>query len=154
MIIRKAVVEDLPFIQSLHKKLFEYEVANFSSNLDVEYPLSEYGREYTTGLILNEIVYVVEIESKIIAYLSGTVKCANYFVLEKYAEVYNIFIEEDYRGLKIGTKLIDCFKKDCKKAGMKVIKISTQVDNIKAIKCYEKSGYKLSDMMLLCNLDE
>ena len=52
-------------------------------------------------------------------------------------------VDEKSRGEKIGTKLIDFAKNKCKESNMKIIKVTTQLDNEVAMKFYKHNGFQI-----------
>jgi len=55
---------------------------------------------------------------------------------------------ERYRGKRIGTFLVNEFKKWCQKKGITHLKVSTYFDHQKAINFYKKQGLKPIDITL------
>jgi ribosomal-protein-alanine N-acetyltransferase len=58
------------------------------------------------------------------------------------AEILNIVIDKDFRGLKIGKALINFAIEDIKKKNCKVIFLEVHKNNIIAQKLYERMGFK------------
>lgn len=73
IIIRKASLEDLSSIQQLNDNLFDLEFNNFDDTLKLGWALEKDGKEYFKDMIKNEIVFVAQIEEKIVGYLAGSI---------------------------------------------------------------------------------
>ena len=152
VIIRKATIKDLENIQNLNKKLFIREFEKYNKLLNVEWTFGEKGTKYFSDLIQNDFVYIAEVDNKVVGYLAGSIHNINVCFTEQFAEIENMYIERDYRGLKIGTKLIIKFKEYCKENKVKHIKVSAWSENIEAIKFYQKNSFEDYEKTLVCKL--
>ena len=133
VIIRKAKLEDLTFIQELNNNLFDLEVNNFDDTLKLGWPFEKEGKEYFEYMIKNEIVFVAELEEKVVGYLAGSICEQISYITEKFAELDNMCINEEYRRFGIGTLLMNEFKKYCKENNIQNIKVTASAKNSKAI---------------------
>lgn len=152
LIIKKATVCDLEKIQNLNKKLFEREIEKYNKFLNIEWTFSKNGTEYFKKLIENNFVYVAQIDENIIGYLAGCIHDKNECYTEKFAEIENMYIENEYRRLKVGSILIDYFKKYCKENKIKYVKVSAWSENVDAISFYEKNDFKNYEKTLICKI--
>jgi len=66
VVVRKAEITDLKYIQRLNKELFDLEFKNYDSTLKPEWPISDEGEEYFKDAIENSIVIVATIDNKVI----------------------------------------------------------------------------------------
>ena len=148
IIIRKANIEDLRAIQELNNKLFELEYNKFDPSLKVGWPFTEKGENYFKDIIENEIAFVAVVEEQIIGYLAGTVDTKNSCILKPISELDNFYIEENYRGQGIGTKLVNEFKKYCLDKGIEEMKVTASALNVHAIEFYKKNGFKEFELTL------
>ena len=142
VIIRKAGLEDLTSIQKLNDNLFDLEFNNFDDTLKREWALEKEGQEYFEDMIKNEIVFVAQIEDKIVGYLAGSICEQISYIKETFAESDNMCIDDKYRRFGIGTLLIDEFKKYCKEKNMQNIKVTASAKNSRAIQFYIKNGFE------------
>ena len=142
VIIRKAVLEDLISIQKLNDNLFDLEFNNFDDTLKREWALEKEGQEYFEDMIKNEIVFVAQIEEKIVGYLAGSICEEISYITESFVELDNMFIDDEYRRFGIGTLLMDEFKKYCKEKNMQNIKVTASAKNSRAIQFYIKNGFE------------
>lgn len=142
VIIRKAGLEDLTSIQKLNDNLFDLEFNNFDDTLKREWALEKEGQEYFEDMIKNEIVFVAQIEEKIVGYLAGSICEQISYITETFAELDNMCIDDEYRRFGIGTLLMDEFKKYCKEKNMQNIKVTASAKNSRAIQFYMKNGFE------------
>lgn len=142
VIIRKAGLEDLTSIQKLNDNLFDLEFNNFDDTLKREWALEKEGQEYFEDMIKNEIVFVAQIEEKIVGYLAGSICEEISYITESFAELDNMCIDDEYRRFGIGTLLMDVFKKYCKEKNMQNIKVTASAKNSRAIQFYMKNGFE------------
>ena len=153
IVIEKATIEDLEYIQKLNKKLFIREFEKYNKLLNIEWTFGEKGTKYFKELIQNNFVYVAKINNNIIGYLAGSVNNVNECFTEKFAEIENMYIENQYRRLKIGSKLIIKFKEWCKENKIEYIKVSVWSQNIEAINFYQNNNFIDYEKTLICKLE-
>ena len=154
VIIEKATIEDLEYIQKLNKKLFIREFEKYNKLLNIEWTFGEKGTKYFKELIQNNFVYVAKINNNIIGYLAGSIHNVNECFTEKFAEIENMYIENQYRRLKIGSKLIIKFKEWCKLNNVEYIEVSAWSENIEAINFYKNNNFIDYEKTLICKLEE
>lgn len=102
IIIRKATIEDLEYIQELNYKLFELEYNNFDPALNTNWTFSQIGENYFRKSIENDTVWVAIDNNKVIGYLAGSIQNKPSYVTKSLAEIDNFYIEEEYRRQGIG----------------------------------------------------
>ena len=142
VIIRKATINDLNSIQELNNSLFDLELNNFDDTLKQGWPFEKEGQDYFEDMIKNEIVFVAEVEEKIVGYLAGSICEQISYITETFAELDNMCINEEYRRFGIGTLLINEFKKYCKEKNIQNIKVTASAKNSRAIQFYIKNGFE------------
>jgi len=142
IIIRKANIEDLIKVQELNNNLFELEFNNFDDTLKVGWPFEKEGKEYFENMIKNNIVFVAEVEEKIVGYLAGSICEQTSYITETFAELDNMCIDDEYRRFGIGTLLMDEFKEYCKENKVQNIKVTASAKNSRAIQFYMKNGFE------------
>jgi len=142
VIIRKATINDLNSIQELNNSLFDLELNNFDDTLKQGWPFEEDGKEYFEDMIKNEIVFVAQIEEKIVGYLAGSICEQISYITETFAELDNMCINDKYRRFGIGTLLMNEFKKYCKEKNIQNIKVTASAKNSRAIQFYIKNGFE------------
>lgn len=140
--IRKATINDLNSVQELNNSLFDLEFNNFDDTLKLGWPFEKEGKEYFEYMIKNEIVFVAEVEEKIVGYLAGSICERISYITETFAELDNMCINEQYRRFGIGTLLINEFKKYCKEKNIQNMKVTASAKNSRAIQFYIKNGFE------------
>lgn len=141
MDIRRANINDLKKIQELNNELFELELNSCDDTLVKNWPLSIEGEEYFKSLIIEDYVYVAIDNEKVVGYLAGSIVDVSY-IRNKYAEVNNMCVSEVCRGKKVGSLLLDSFKKDLKDLGINELRVTASSGNKNARSFYEKNGFK------------
>ena len=140
--IRKATINDLNSVQELNNSLFDLEFNNFDDTLKQGWPFEKDGKEYFEYMIKNEIVFVAEVEEKVVGYLAGSICEQISYITETFAELDNMCIDEAYRRFGIGTLLMNKFKKYCKENNIQNIKVTASAKNSRAIQFYMKNGFE------------
>ena len=153
LIIRNATINDLLNIQKLNKILFELEYNNFDSTLDINWPMSNEGKNYFENAINNNVVLVAVLDDKIVGYLVGSLNTEYSYNKNIQAELDNMCILEEYRKLGIGKQLFLEFKKICKKNNISELKVIASYDNLNAIKFYKNNGFAPSELILKQDID-
>ena len=153
--IREAKIKDLSFILKLNKKLFVKEYNEFDDSLNLDWTYSKRGQEYFSERIKynNGKVLVVEKENTIIGYLCGGIqeqeKGIEFYRKDGiYAELENMFIEEKFRNLGIGSKIVKLFIEWCKGKKVDHINVAAHFQNKKALKFYRRYGFNDYDAKL------
>lgn len=98
--IRKATINDLNSVQELNNSLFDLEFNNFDDTLKQGWSFEKDGKEYFEYMIKNEIVFVAEVEEKVVGYLAGSICEQISYIIETFAELDNMCINEDYKDLE------------------------------------------------------
>lgn len=142
IIIRKAKKSDFDSILKLAKQLWDTEKV-FFSNLKDDY----FADEQAKSLLLNNILkrkshfLVAEENNKIIGYIYGYVSRADLYK-KKVGYIDQIVVDEEYRRQGICNKLMNSFTEIMKKYGCGYIELNAFKQNIPAVECYKKYGFK------------
>jgi len=111
----------------------------------MKWPFEKIGKDYFKDKINGKksICLVAEIDNEVVGYLAGgIIKPYSYRKIKKQSELENTLVKDSFRGQKIGEKLFKEFVKWSKKQGVKKIKVSASANNLRAIKFYERVGFK------------
>lgn len=142
IIIRKAKKSDFDSILKLAKQLWDTEKV-FFSNLKDDY----FADEQAKSLLLNNILkrkshfLVAEENNKIIGYIYGYVSRADLYK-KKVGYIDQIVVDEEYRRQGICNKLMNSFTEIMKKYGCGYIELNAFKQNLPAVECYKKYGFK------------
>ena len=123
ILIRKMDLSDIPFVYKEEIKIF--------------------GKSLGEMTLYNEILYnkmsryfIALVDNKRVAYVGSWLTIPN-------AEILNLFVIEEYRGLSLGTKLVDEVIKVCHIENIDMLTLEVRVSNSHAIKMYENIGFKV-----------
>jgi ribosomal-protein-alanine N-acetyltransferase len=124
IVVRKMDLSDIPYVYNEELKIF--------------------GKSLGEKTLYNEVLYndlsryfVVLVDDKRAGYVGSWLTIPN-------AEILNLFVSEKYRGLKLGTKLMDQVIKVCKEEKIEAITLEVRKSNVYAIKMYEDLGFNIN----------
>ena len=151
IVFKKATLNNLVDIQRLNAKLFQNQY-EYDKDLVLDWPLSNEGQKYFKNLIENEIVYIAYDNDIIVGYIAGSYDKGIPYLTRKVAEVDNMYVNDEYRGQNIGSKLVNIFKDECNKKDIFSYDVSVYWENEKGIKFYERNGFERKlDLSLSCD---
>lgn len=140
VLIREAVIEDLPTLL-----LFQQGVVDYERPYDptiAEDPVWYYDLK---KLILDPdiAVLVAESEHTLIGCGLGMEKEGRHYLNHKtYAYLGLMYTDPNFRGQGVNMKIIDTLKEWALNKGLKEMRLTVYNDNLSAIKAYEKVGFK------------
>ena len=142
--IQIANLNDLDSIRALNVKLFENE-QNWHPTNRREWVDEPNGKSYYAARLLGEngVVFKAIVDGRIIGYLCGGWLRKYPFRKERlFAELENMYVDEKFRSMGIGKKLMEEFEKWCKAKGVETITVECVYENEKALKFYNTNGFK------------
>ncbi len=153
--VRKAERKDLESILSLNKALFDYE-SKFDHEYNLDWTYSEKGRSYFQKRLESDssIILVAEADSTVVGYILLFIHVFAYRLHNPIAEIENMFVREDYRNQKLGTRLITEAKKIAAKRGVKRIRVAAMAKNADARRFYKSLGFDDFESILEIPLDK
>ena len=122
--IRKAKIDDIPSLVNIEKVVFEQSLGE--SFLYDEFLLNPFAH-----------YFVYEINKTVVAYIG-------YRAIDDQSEMMNFCVDPIYQNKKIGSELLVYTMDYLKKLNIKTILLEVRVSNEKAMKMYEKFGFKIS----------
>lgn len=122
--IKQAKIEDLNFLYELENRVFPND----------SFALSKNSFRYH---ILKNHLYVFKTDEKIVGYVLWLER-------KKYFRLYSLAVDADFQGLKIASKLLLYSFKNLKS---KDFSLEVKTQNIKALKLYEKFGFKIKKIL-------
>jgi len=138
--IRTATLDDIEVLLE-----FEQGVIKAERPFDVtlgEDPITYYNLEEMIASDDASLV-VAEIESKIIGSGYALIKSARHYLNhEFYSYLGFMFTLPEYRGKGVNTRIIERLKEWSDSKGLKEMRLTVYDENHKAIKAYEKAGFK------------
>lgn len=150
IIIRNANIEDLNSILKLNSDLFNKEYDEYDKSLNLNWVKDEGGIYFLDKINNpNSFLQVAEMEGMIIGYICGSIlEPQTYRQNMKYAELENMFIDENFRGKGIGKTLVKNFIDWCRSFDVKNLSVTASVLNVDGIKFYKNLGFKDYDLTL------
>jgi len=147
--IRKATLEDLDKIVELGEKLHQFHV-EMNEFYNIYHKFENHREFYEKELKDEKSLYLVAlVDGKIVGYAS-----ASYFDLKKEAapivgKIRAEFVEEKFRGLGIGKKMVYTLIDWLKTKNVSYIETGIDVKNQKNIKNFEKAGFEIYSVNML-----
>lgn len=139
--IRNAIYEDKDILNEMLEKLIRYEYDHYNINVKEDFKITSFFDKKLKED--NSIVLVACYNNNIIGYIYAYIDSDNKITKDLEAFVNSLYIEEDYRNKKIGTKLIKELIEVLKRKDVKFISIDNMVNNIEARSLYEKLDFKI-----------
>lgn len=139
MIIRNYELNDKDFILSLAPRFCSFEFLNFRNNA----VMLKKNEEMTVEAIgkNSSNIYIAEKDGHCLGYIELK-EWIDYFSREKQGYISALAVSEDFEGMGVGKFLLEKAEEWCKQKGYKELVLQVFSQNKKAIKLYEKSGYK------------
>lgn len=141
--IRKAKIEDLNALINLRQEHFWYEKNELGNELlDINWVSSNDSREDFKYFILEQIIFIAEIDDVPVGYICGEINIKKPWYAENIAILTNLFVKEKYRRKNVGKYLLDYFKDVVKEFRINKIEVNSIYNNDIAFNFYEKNGFK------------
>jgi ribosomal protein S18 acetylase RimI-like enzyme len=152
--ITQAKPSDVKFIVAFSYALFQEDAGQRDPTINLEWAREE-GKAYFSDLVSNDddICLLASIEGRVVGYLAGRVIAPSSYRLIKQAELESMFVQDGYRGRKIGTYLTDRFLEWAKEKDARQVTVSAYEANDKAIAFYKKLGFQPRNIILQLGLD-
>jgi len=151
MQIREATKDDEPKIKELIEKLHAFEMPMeelYASRPDT----AERNMRFFKRMIKNDngTIFVAEVDNQIVGYaVCWIAKRPPYlYKVDRIGYISDVFVEEQYRRRGIGSALLGKILEWFKNKNIKYVELSVLVKNEKAIKFYEKHGFKVYSLNL------
>lgn len=142
--IRNAKLGDIKDMQNFMYLLMKEEYEQFDSTNKISWAKSKKCAEYFENRVTNPkcLAIIAEYKGEKIGYLSGQINGAfEYRSVPKFGILADMFVLEEYRNLKVGTKLIKEFKKWAKAKGAKRMRVQAFAMNEKGLRFYRRHGF-------------
>jgi len=136
--IRKAKKEDLKSFIKLRKEYIN--IINKENKINEKIEDNKIIREFKSFFENNKIILLVEIDSTLVGFISGTI-FKN--VWRKGGYIDDIYIDKKFRRKGIATQLIKEFLNTLIKRKIKTCQLGVSKNNKKAINLYKKINFKL-----------
>ncbi|MBC8230050.1 GNAT family N-acetyltransferase [bacterium] len=141
--IRKATMKDMPSVLKLWTKLMEFHRTlskHFEPADDAEKVWESYVRKQLDES--NSLLIVAEVSSNIVGFSLASIQ-ANIpvFKIDKYGVIYDLFVEETFRGRGIGRKIFDFAREWFEQNGVEHLQVSVAHHNPVAQKFWHAMGF-------------
>jgi ribosomal protein S18 acetylase RimI-like enzyme len=149
MKIRKAKINEWSNLQDLNNEVF-LDNAKYDPDIIIDWAYSEAGEKYFKELVNDQKSLCIVAETdfgELVGYLAASPKEFGYRK-SKYLEVDNMGVIPEYRSKGLGRELMDKAIEWAKENGFQKVYVCSYSENDKAIKFYEKCGYKKIDVSL------
>lgn len=123
LIIRDMKLEDIDGVYNVEKSCFPDPWSKESFKKEIQNKLAKY--------------LVAQIEDKVVGYVGA------WFVIDE-AHITNVAVSPEYRGQKIGDKIVKSLIDECRENKIKAMTLEVRVSNIVAQNLYKKYGFKLA----------
>ncbi|MFV9549921.1 GNAT family N-acetyltransferase [Algibacter sp. PT7-4] len=139
-IIRKATLKDLPVLLKFEQGVIE---AERPFDITIKDEKTNYYNISELITSPNSVVYVAEVDNKIVASGYAKIKLDRHYLKHKKQGYLGfMFVLENFRGNQLNKYIIDTLFAWCKNQDVYEIRLDVYHDNIPAIKAYEKVGFK------------
>lgn len=155
--IRRGRPSDLGQILELDRQLLAYDVS-FDPSLDTGWSSTEEAHTFYSCRLSGQegAAFVAESDAGSLAgFLVGAeVAAESYRRPLKLAEIECLYIDESYRGLRIGQRLMDAFAEWAREQGVERLSVTVSARNRGARDFYERLGYGDYDVVLEKSLND
>ncbi|MCK4589914.1 MAG: GNAT family N-acetyltransferase [Nanoarchaeota archaeon] len=150
IIIRKAKDNEIPIIDKLGDELVSHHSKNLYTKDDRFYNQkkknsSSIWKKHALSIIKNKknLALIAYYGEKPIGYCLSLIKRnIPIYKIEKYVYISDIYVDEKYRKQGIGKKFMEEVKKFYKKQKIKFLELQLNHNNDRALKFYQKYGFK------------
>lgn len=152
--IRVATPADLDMIVQFSHGLFQEDAGQRDPYTNLNWA-NEHGHDYFRPMIPDEtfLCLVAEVEQKPVGFLIGYLKKPSDVRPIHAAELHSMFVNEAFRGQKIGESLVKLLFNWAKENGTQRLSVSAYAANDKAIKFYKSLGFMPKNVVLEVGLD-
>jgi ribosomal protein S18 acetylase RimI-like enzyme len=153
--IRRATETDVQSIVKLSYALFQEDAGQRDPFVNLEWPKEE-GKEHYSSIVAryNGICLLAIVDGAIVGYLAGYTRDKSSFRLVKLAELESMFVNEDFRGQQVGTKLVRKFLEWSREKEAQRVSVSAYYANSRAIDFYQGLGFEPKSLTLELGIEE
>lgn len=153
--VRHADRDDLPEVAKLAAKLVRLHHAFDPKRFFLEEPV-ERGYEWWLGRELENtdaVVIVATIERAIVGYVYATIEKRDWnLLLDRYAGLHDIYVDESARGHGVGEKLLLALIDEVRRRGAPRVVLMSAVQNQGAQRLFAKVGFRPTMVEMTCEV--
>ena len=114
----------------------------------------DFFKAFTRVLAIEELfLEICYVEEKPVAYLLGYIEDTSiYFDIKSMAYCDGIFVDEAYRGQRLGKELMNDFTNWCKDKNTTIMRLSVKLKNTDAITFYKNLGFEVDEYKMIKNI--
>ncbi len=150
---RQAKASDLKDFYLLYEDFFKDEIENYENNIaNPEWIKTEAAKQYYNRLRQEQFFWLAVANGEIIGFCTGTVleqKPSGIMI----GTLVNIYVDERYRSMGIGAKLVETFKAYCKEYDCNNITVTFMEKNERAEKFYARHGFGVHKRTYICTTE-
>ncbi len=142
LIFKTAAIDDIPLILDMMQQFYQIDNYNFN-------------KEKTNENIIDFIekpdygnIWLIKKEEIVIGYLIMSIIFSFEFK-GKNAFIDELYIDKQYQNLGAGSKAIEFAIAEAEKQGIRALHLEVEKHNMKAIKVYEKNGFKKHNRFMM-----
>ncbi len=152
--IRTATSSDLDIVVTLNQALIQADGGTRDPFVNLDWS-AKHGHEYFNGLLQKRDFYclIASDGEEPIGYLMGYLCQPNELRSVNLAAIHSMFVQADFRGTGVGSKLVERFKTWCTGQGIERVSVSAFASNERAIAFYQRHGFAPQNVTLESDLD-
>lgn len=155
-VVRYANRDDLPFVAKLAANLVRLHHAFDPRRFFLEEPI-ERGYEWWLGRELENddaLVLVATLNGAVTGYAYATIEKRDWnLLLDRYAGLHDIYVDESARGHGIGERLLRALIEEVRSRGAPRIVLMSAVQNQGAQRLFGKMGFRATMIEMTCEVD-
>jgi GNAT superfamily N-acetyltransferase len=142
--IRLAAEEDAPAFRDLRLEALRNHPEVFSSDYaaNLSEPMSYWVKRLSTTQGDRMVMTVVAEHERILVGM-GTIMRTNSPKVRHSATIVGMYVQPEWRGLKIADKLIEACIEWARTTDIKIVKLAVVSTNVRAICCYSRCGFRV-----------
>lgn len=143
MIIRDVILSDIPALAELAQKTYIDTFGRTMTQEELQDVLKTRSEDYFRSIISKYTILIAYEENKLIGFIQfGKVDYESIKTTDKDIKLDKIYVDACFQGKGIGKQLMDAMFAHKRLVGVKNIYLDVFTENKKAIKLYEKYGFK------------
>ncbi|MFE6622224.1 GNAT family N-acetyltransferase [Streptomyces sp. NPDC057740] len=153
VVVRKAEQADVEGFVACSSALFAEDAGTRDPSINVDWPREHGPQRFAAGIAdPNRLLLVADRDGDVLAHLTGVVGEASTMKPVKVATLVSMYVRPEYRGDRIGGRLIGEFLAWARAAGAGQAEVTAYSSNTGAIRFYERNGFTSQSVTLATQL--
>jgi len=155
ILVRKATQKEIQAVVDLSIALFREDAGQRDPFMNLNWPRQE-GKEYYTGMALGEdsVCLIAEVDGAVVGFLTGYTSKPDSLRPVQLAELESMFVEREFRGQQVGTRLATGFLAWCQEKGAQRVSVTAYASNVRAVEFYRRLGFEPRNVTLEMSLED